>query len=92
MSDESKPHEYKEQTHILNVVAIKKGQTEINAPGHDTWGTVKCGSCSDEFLIGPSQIYGASGKATAYANRLEVILAREHQQQQPHQNNYDLGA
>jgi hypothetical protein len=44
---------YKQHFSGLNPVAIKVGQIEIKAPEHETWGTITCGQCGEQFLIGP---------------------------------------
>jgi hypothetical protein len=87
-----KKKEYKTEIQTLNVVAVKKGQTEVNAPEHVKWGVVTCDSCSTEFLIGPSALFGVFGTQNAYVKKLEEILAGEHARHQQHQNIYDLGA
>jgi transcriptional regulator of met regulon len=92
MADKKKPTGYKTQIHTLHIVAVRKGQTEVNAPEHATWGTVKCNSYFHEFLIGPPALYGVFGAENAYVKKLEAILTREHKRRQQHQNNYDLGA
>ena len=93
MDEKKKPATpYKEQIQTLHVVAIKKGQHEVNAPEHATWGKLTCASCSDEFLIGPPRLYGVFETENAYVKKLEAILAVEHTRHQQHQNNYDLGA
>jgi hypothetical protein len=83
--------EYTEQFSGLNPVAIKKGQSEINAPEYETWGTVTCDECSDEFLIGPNRVYADHSQEGRYVNKLTVILADEHGRGASHQNSYDLG-
>src|ERR1039458_4496748 len=47
---------YKNQIQSLHVVAVKKGQHEVNAPEHANWGTLKCDSCPDEFFFGPPRM------------------------------------
>jgi hypothetical protein len=83
---------YKNQIQSQHVVAIKKNQHQVNAPDHETWGTVKCKSCSDEFLIGPPRLHNASGQTGDYVERLIKLLANEHSHEQQHPNSYDLGA
>ena len=83
---------YKSQIQTLRVIAVKKGQSEVSAPEHATWGTVKCDWCPDEFLIGAPRLYGVFGTENEYVKKLEAILAAEHNRQQGHQNCYDLGA
>ena len=86
------PEGYHVQIQSLDVIAVRKGQHEVNAPQHATWGTVKCDSCPDEFLIGPPRMYGGSEKEDEYVQRLEKILAGEHRSGQRHQNSYELGS
>lgn len=90
--EKKKPRAYKTQIQTLHVVAIKKGQYEVNAPEHATWGTVTCDSCHSEFLIGPPALYGVFGTENSYVKKLEAFLTAEHTRHQQHQNNYDLGA
>lgn len=70
-------------------VAIKMGQNEVHAPDHETWGTVTC-DCGDQFLIGPSRIYGARITAEQAAKRLESVLEADHKAKRKHQNSYEL--
>jgi transcription elongation factor Elf1 len=87
-----KKKKYKTEIQTLNVVAVKKDQTDVKAPDHDNWGTVTCDSCRAEFLIGPPTLFAVAGTANVYVKKLEEILAGEHTRHQQHQNSYDLGA
>jgi hypothetical protein len=80
------------QNITAHVTATRKDQEEIISPAREMWGTLRCDKCGAEFLIGPSRIYGALELATVYVQRLEKILAEEHEQSADHQNIYDLGA
>jgi hypothetical protein len=77
--------------HSLNPVAIKEGQTEVNAPEHETWGKVTCGQCGEVFLVGPNCNYADPTQKTRYMKKFEQMLADEHMQEDRHQNSYDLG-
>jgi hypothetical protein len=90
MTVERKP--YKNQIQSLHVVAVRKGQHEVNAPEHANWGSLKCDSCTDEFCYGPPRMFGVFEEQNQYLQRLRELLVGEHKRQQQHQDNYDLGA
>ena len=83
-------HIYESESNQPHAVAIKATESEVNAPEHAHWVSVKCGSCSEVFFIGPSHIYAAPGKTEYYVRRLESILARDHDRSRPHRTTYDL--
>jgi hypothetical protein len=76
----------------LDVVAIRKGQTEVNAPEHVTWRTLRCDACADEFLIGPPKMFAVFEKEDQYLQRLQETLRGEHKRGHQHQNSYELGS
>jgi len=76
---------------LLDVVATKKGQHEVNAPYHGVWDTVKCTVCNDEFLIGPPRMFNVHCHHNHYIRLLRATLLAEHERQQAHLNDYDLG-
>lgn len=81
---------YKSEIDPLCPVAIKLGQTEVRAPGHETWETVTCPACPDKFALGPSRIYGSRiTKETATKNLLSR-LAEDHNRHRVHENSYEL--
>jgi hypothetical protein len=92
MAEKKKPMGYKEQARSLHVVAIKKGQHEVNAPEQATWGMLKCAACEDEFLIGPPRMFGVFSDENQYVQQLHETLAGDHKRQHSHKNNYDFGA
>lgn len=71
-------------------VAIKMGQSEVHAPAHETWGTVTCDECDEQFLIGPNRIFGSRITAEEAAKRLEEVFVVEHKAKEKHQNSYVL--
>lgn len=81
---------YKNQIDPISPVAIKKGQSEVNAPAHETWGTVTCEECGDQFLIGPNRIFGSRITAEQASKRLEELLDADHTAKEKHQNSYVL--
>lgn len=82
---------YQTQITSLGVVAIREGQREVNAPEHDTWGTVTCDVCGAKFLVGPHRIYGFRGQKEDFCRQLKDILLEDHKMDRPHQNAYELG-
>jgi hypothetical protein len=92
MAEKKKPAGYKKEIQSLHVVAVKKGQHNVNAPEHATWGTLKCASCPDEFLIGPPRIFGVFEETNQYVKRLREILTVDHKQGKQHRDDHDLGA
>jgi hypothetical protein len=83
--------DYYEEFHGFDPVAIKLRQTEVHAPEHTTWGTVKCDSCGEEFGVGCHRLYPTNSEKECVA-KLEGILAADHRAGRPHPNLYDLGA
>ncbi len=83
--------DYKAAFHGLDPVAVKLHQTEIHAPQHTTWGTVKCDSCGEEFAVGCHRLYPTNTETECVA-KLERILAADHKAGRPHENLYDLVA
>lgn len=81
---------YKESLHSLNPVAVKAGQTEVNAPGHALWGTVTCGICGEKFNIGPNEIHGSRRGEKECVGLLEARLAQDHKDKVSHQINYEF--
>jgi hypothetical protein len=75
----------------VDPVAVKLDQTEIHAPQHTTWGTVKCESCGEEFGVGCHRLYPTNTERE-YVTKLERILAADHKAGRPHENLYDLVA
>ena len=73
----------------LSPVAIRLNQTEIHAPEHQNWGTVKCSDCGAEFAVGHNWLY-PEGPKDPYLQALRGILAADHQENRPHQNIYEL--
>jgi hypothetical protein len=71
-------------------VAIKRGQTEVSAPGHETWGTVTCDSCGDNFYIGPNRFFATRQDEKAVAKRFEDFLSRDHADGRTHRNSYEI--
>jgi hypothetical protein len=84
-------HTYQTQITPLGVVAIREGQREVNAPEHDTWGTVSCDVCGAKFFVGPHRIYGFRGLKEDFFRQLEEILLEDHRMNRQHQNAYELG-
>jgi hypothetical protein len=82
---------YKMKIECLGPVAVKLGQSEVHAPGHDAWGTVTCDVCGEQFSIGPNRIYASRRTAQDCVRQLETVLAREHEDRKPHMNSYELG-
>ncbi len=81
---------YKTKVEPLSPVAIKLGQTEVYAPGHDTWGVVACDVCGERFAIGPNRMYGSRRTDVDCAKDLEEILAEDHNRSRPHPNSFVL--
>ena len=81
---------YKSELHSLSPVAVKRGQTEVHAPDHDTWGLVKCDLCEDAFLLGPNRIHGARITEQTALKQLESLLAQDHNRGHAHRNAYEL--
>jgi len=86
------PTGYENKVQSLHVVAIRKGQHNVSAPEHTTWGTVRCASCSDDFLVGPPRMFGVFEETSQYVQRLREVLVGDHKQGRQHRDNYDLGA
>lgn len=78
---------YKNQIDPLCPVAIKK---EVHAPAHETWDSVTCKECGDEFIIGPNRIFSSRITAAQAAERIEELLDADHTAKEKHQNSYEL--
>ena len=87
----TRPAGYDRQEDSINPVAIKAGQHNVNAPGHETWGTVTCNDCGEKFFVGPNRIYSDRTLETKYVEKFEQILAEDHKRSAKHQDSYDLG-
>jgi hypothetical protein len=74
----------------IDPVAVKLNQSEIHAPEHTTWGTVKCDSCGEGFGVGCHRLY-PTGTAQECVTKLEKILAEDHKAGRAHENLYKLG-
>jgi hypothetical protein len=81
---------YKAKIESLSPVAVKLCQTEVHAPGHDTWGVVTCDACGEKFCIGPNRIYGSRRGEHKCVEQFEAMLAEEHRKGQAHSNSYEL--
>ena len=81
---------YKSELNPLCPVAIKEGQFEVHAPGHDSWDKVECPQCSDKFLLGPNRIFGSRITQQEATNQLLERLVDDHAQSLKHQNSYEL--
>ena len=88
MSTANEP--YKEAVGGANPVAVRLGQMNVNAPGHETWGTVTCDQCDDKFALGQPRTT-ADARRDEYAARLKKILADDHARNTTHRDSYDLG-
>jgi hypothetical protein len=86
----SRRDNYKAAFHGIDPVAVKLHQTEIHAPEHTTWGTVKCEPCNEEFGIGCHPAFPANSEAEL-VSKLEQILAADHKAGRSHGNLYELG-
>lgn len=75
----------------LDPVAVMLRQTEVYAPHHTTWGTVKCDSCGAEFGVGCHRLYPTKNEKE-YVEKLERILSDDHKAGRPHESLYELGA
>jgi predicted nucleic acid-binding protein len=82
--------DYFGEFHGLDPVAVKLRQTEVHAPEHTTWGTVKCESCGEEFAVGCHRLHPANSEKECVA-KLEGILESDHRAGRPHESLYDLG-
>jgi hypothetical protein len=71
-------------------VAIKVGQTEVCEPGHDTWRTVTCDKCAQQFSIGPNRTYGSRRSEQDCVQSLEKALAEDYRNDVSHENWYEL--
>jgi hypothetical protein len=87
--DAPKDPRAKEQLRSLNPVAIKAGQKEVNAPEHETWGTVSCDQCGEKFYVGPNRIYPE--EPDHFIKVLEQMLADDHKRGIVHRNSYEFG-
>ena len=81
---------YKSEIHPLSPVAIKLGQHEVHAPGHDTWGEETCDICGEKFTVGPNRIYGSRLSEQGAVTQLKAILAKDHELNRPHVNSYEI--
>lgn len=91
--DPPKKTGYKFDLQAFSPVAIKADQNEVKASHHDTWGSINCTKCNQQFFFGPNRIYGTRDNKTKedYARMLHEMLESDHQQSRPHQNAYKLG-
>lgn len=75
----------------MNPVAVRKGQSKVYGPQHDTWPTkVTCDGCDAEYVIGPHRIYASRTTEEECVKQLKEILAGEHAANHPHQDAYKL--
>ncbi|HZQ25305.1 MAG TPA: hypothetical protein VFA89_21130 [Terriglobales bacterium] len=81
---------YKLEVTPLSPVAIREGQTEVHAPGHDTWDQIACPQCSDIFLLGPNRIFGSRITKQEATKHLLQRLVDDHTQHRNHENSYEL--
>jgi len=81
---------YKEALNTFNPVAVKVRQMEVNAPSHDTWGTVTCEQCDEKFNIGPNRIHGSRQSEQKCVELLQGRLSEDHTRKIPHQNSYEF--
>jgi hypothetical protein len=81
---------YKSKITCLCPVAVKVGQEEVCAPGHEIWGTVTCDTCGDQFNIGPNHIYGSRRTERDCAQSLQKSLVEDHKNGVPHRDWYEL--
>jgi hypothetical protein len=81
---------YKHQIDCLSPVAVKRGQIDVCAPDHDTWGIVTCGICGEQFAIGPNRRYGSRRSEQDCVQSLEKALAEDHKRGESHRNWYEL--
>ena len=81
---------YKSKMDSLSPVAVKLGQHEVHAPGHDHWGVVTCDKCGETFAIGPNRIYGAQLDERACAQQFERLLAQDHRRDEVHADAYEI--
>jgi hypothetical protein len=84
--------QYKKKIAPLCPVAVKLGQAEVCAPGHNNWGVVTCDApgCGAKFAIGPDMIYGSRISDVQAAKDLASLLTEDHKRNSPHQNAYEL--
>ena len=61
----------------FNPVAVKLRQPFVNAPEHETWGTVTCDECDEQFGIGYNRVYGNRIEEARYVAYFEKLLAEE---------------
>jgi len=84
--------EYKEKVSPLCPVAIKIGQSALNAPDHTDWGVVACdfAGCGEKFRVGAHRFYGTKSSAQTCVKQLELLLADDHAKKRIHANSYEL--
>lgn len=81
---------FKETIRTVCPVAIKAGQREIGAPGHDLLGEVTCDSCGEKFHVAINRFIGPRRTLEDLGKQLETILAGEHLADVEHKNSYEL--
>jgi hypothetical protein len=81
---------YKDELETVGLVAIKLDQTNVCAPGHDTWGVVMCGVCQAKFAVRPNRIYGSRSGEPECVTELESFLAEDHRYGRGHGDSYEL--
>ena len=81
---------YRTRVDCLNPVAIKCGQVEVHAPGHETWGEVECDGCGERFKVGYHRIFGSLADEERCVRQLETILKADHGAGRQHENFYYL--
>ena len=81
---------YERKLTSLCPVAIKLDQSEVHAPDHLTWGIISCDGCKERFAVGPNRIYGSRTTEQQCVAQLEKLLKKDHLNDRPHQNSYEL--
>jgi hypothetical protein len=81
---------YKSELAPIGPVAIKLGQRNVYAPGHDTWGVVTCEACQATFALGPNRIYGSRTGEIDCVGELQTLLAEDHKFGREHGDSYEL--
>lgn len=79
----------------LAPVAIRLGQSEVNAPDHaqppsEKWNDVECSSCKATFAIAPNRIYGSRITEAECRKAFEAMLADDHAHKREHPNGYKI--
>lgn len=81
---------YERKLDSLSPVAIKLGQTQVCAPGHDTLDVIGCKICGERFAIGPNRTYGSRRHARECLGQLQALLEEDHKEGRSHRNSYEL--